>query len=680
MIGLKLAKIIFFTFMKTKITSILLALTLLNACRRETDVVINNTTPTDVNSMNDLKVPNGFNYESSVDKDFNIRLLDPQGNPYKRAIIKIMDNSYEKKGAVLLTGSTDDDGYFRAKGNIPTLLTDVIINTNALSIPQDILIASTSGQINAVLGGPNFTPRTVPSTILGKTGSMGKAIGKLSTKLGTWNSNGKPNYLTADDVVGASFLSAVSTFLPESNPLPNRFPAFLDDNFYRRNLVLTGTTDVWVTFVSEGAGYKNAMFYYVYNKNTPPTNMSQIDSFYLIFPNTSFSGSGGELATGNRVKLGTFGKDTVVAFGIVQNGFTNGSVDVSRQFFFGNKELNPETTNKQHLALVKDPATERYLLAFEDLNRDPGQGSDEDFNDVVYYATATPASNVLQDDIPILPAPKDTDGDGIDDNNDEYPTDPTKAFNNYYPNSKDYATVAFEDLWNSRGDYDMNDAVIDVRTNAITNASNNVVRFEGKYVLRASGGGFRNAFVVEYPVVRGNVSGVTGATLETGTTNACLQLFSSTRAIQQQWNTWPGNPYSDSVLFDVSFNITTPPSLSSFGLSAYNPFIWVNEPGKGRGWEIHLPGKNPTNLANTALFGQGDDDTQVNGTKKYLSKNNLPWAISIPEKFDYPKETEDITQTYLRFVNWAQSGGTTNTDWYKNISGYRVNSKIYVKP
>jgi LruC domain-containing protein len=55
----------------------------------------------------------------------------------------------------------------------------------------------------------------------------------------------------------------------------------------------------------------------------------------------------------------------------------------------------------------------------------------------------------------------------------------------------------------------------------------------------------------------------------------------------------------------------------------------------------------------------------------------LPYAINIPESFKYPKERVQIINAYNFFVNWAQSGGTSNTDWYKNTSGYRNNANIY---
>jgi hypothetical protein len=97
----------------------------------------------------------------------------------------------------------------------------------------------------ASLGGLNFNPKTVENPILRKT-SFGKLPGKISTKLGTWNvSNGKPNYLEpVNDVISTTFLNNVNAFLPPKTSLPNRYPAMLDDNFYRRNILTTNLCDV----------------------------------------------------------------------------------------------------------------------------------------------------------------------------------------------------------------------------------------------------------------------------------------------------------------------------------------------------------------------------------------------------------------------------------------------------
>lgn len=273
-----------------------------------------------------------------------------------------------------------------------------------------------------------------------------------------------------------------------------------------------------------------------------------------------------------------------------------------------------------------------------------------------------------------VPPVTDTDGDGVCDANDCYPTDPNKAFCNPYGTS----SVAFEDLWPSKGDYDLNDVVIAYNYNIITNAANNVVRVEATYVLRATGGSFNNGFAVQFPINRTAVSGVTGATLEAGQTKAVLVIFSDMRAAMTNWNTVPSWPTSSSITYTVAFNVSGAPSLASFGLSGYNPFIWNGTSGFGRGYEIHLPGQLPTDLANTSLFGTLNDATNIGNGDTYVSnEGRYPWAINIPANYNYPVEKADINTAYLKFATWVSSGGTLYNDWYTNGTGYRNAANIY---
>lgn len=656
------------------------------ACKRESDEETTPTTNT-TTDIDNLKTPNGFNYQTTRINSVKILVLDAEGYVYKNVIVYIMDNSFELGGRILAKGITDSKGELETKVEVPLSLTNLVINTSAGNIPSDVIINNYE-IINETLGGKNFNPKTVINPgFLGK-GSLGKAPGKISTRLGTWNiTTGKPNYLeSVNDVVTTTFLNNINTFLPSRVDLTTRYPNMLDDNFYRRNIITTNLCDVYITFVKEGAGNRNTLFYYAYNVNNPPSSVNNIDSLIVIYPNTSFTGSGGDLATGNKVKIGRFGADTVIAFGIIADGYNNSNGTLynlgNRFVFYGNKAFNPEISDqyRQHLVFVYEPSSQRFVLSFEDIIRNPGGTSDNDFEDVIYYATVNNINNVSLDKIAIIPGSTDTDGDGVDDVNDDYPTDGTKAFNNYFPSSNKTATVAYEDLWYFRGDYDMNDVVMDMRTNAITNANNKLVRFESRYCLRASGGSLKTAFAIQYPIARTKITNIVGGIVEGDKTNATVRLYDDVRQHQQAWNTAPIVGYSDSVNFDFSFDVNAVVDISEFGIGLHDPFIWINEPGKGRSYEIHLPGKNPTSTSSYPFLGLGDDDTQLLGTKKYLSKNNLPWAILIPERFDYPFEQQNITLAYLNFAAWAQSGGTTYKDWYSKNTGYRNNTKIYVKP
>merc|ERR1711991_317750 len=54
---------------------------------------------------------------------------------------------------------------------------------------------------------------------------------------------------------------------------------------------------------------------------------------------------------------------------------------------------------------------------------------------------------------------EDVDGDGISNAEDDFPDDADRSFNNFFPASG-YGTLAFEDLWPARGDYDFNVLVV----------------------------------------------------------------------------------------------------------------------------------------------------------------------------------------------------------------------------
>jgi LruC domain-containing protein len=318
-------------------------------------------------------------------------------------------------------------------------------------------------------------------------------------------------------------------------------------------------------------------------------------------------------------------------------------------------------------------------MGFEDVTRNSA-GCDHDFNDVLFYTTSNPVNAISPDSIAPLQPSTDGDGDGVNDVDDEYPQDPARAFNNYYPAKNVFGTVAFEDLWPYYGDYDLNDVVVDFNYKVITNAANEVKELNGTYVLKASGGQIENAFAVEFPTNLSNVANVTGSSLEVGQPKAVGIIYPNIRTVQNRWNTVPTEPYSDSVLARINFTLTNPIPLSTFGLNEYNPFIWGTTIGKNRGMEIHLPGKTPTALANNSLLGTGDDRTSITNGKYYLSETNLPWAIHIPVVFDYPTEKSDIVTAYLKFGAWAQSGGTVFGNWYTKEPGNRVPAKIYAKP
>jgi LruC domain-containing protein len=284
------------------------------------------------------------------------------------------------------------------------------------------------------------------------------------------------------------------------------------------------------------------------------------------------------------------------------------------------------------------------------------------------------------------PVVVDTDNDGAPDSIDEYPKDPNKAFNSYYPAKGVYGNVAFEDNWPSQADYDMNDLVMAYNYQMVTNAQNKYVEITGRYKVRAYGAKLDNGFGVSFPFSSSAVQSISGTVRASnfikdnangsenghGSSNTVVVVYD---AISTKF----GNAITNTVTGGVSRTTDTATVViklasaqSSIGSAPFNQFLIIN---KTRRKEVHLKGSAPTDLAARNFFGYADDRSV--GTNTYTTANGLPWAIDIPETFAYPKEYTDITEAYTKFALWAQKNGASWRDWYRNTSGYRVDSKIY---
>jgi LruC domain-containing protein len=288
----------------------------------------------------------------------------------------------------------------------------------------------------------------------------------------------------------------------------------------------------------------------------------------------------------------------------------------------------------------------------------------------------------------------DTDQDGVPDSYDDYPSDPQRAFNNYFPSS-DVNTLAFEDLWPTRGDYDFNDLVVSYRLNTITNAQGMVVETFGDFTLHAIGGSFRNGFGFNLPgsSIPINQITCTGSALYEDyiTLNSQgledYQQFPTVIVFDNAYRIMPGQTGSTGVNVTpgvpyitpatVQIHLTYPAgtyTLAQLGMSSFNPFMIIN---KSRFREVHLPDRPPTSYAEPALFGTQDDDSDPSLNRYYKTSNNLPWAICVPGVFAYPFEKADVLTAHLKMASWALSSGNQYADWYLDLPGYRDNSKIY---
>jgi LruC domain-containing protein len=289
----------------------------------------------------------------------------------------------------------------------------------------------------------------------------------------------------------------------------------------------------------------------------------------------------------------------------------------------------------------------------------------------------------------------DSDGDGVEDDDDEYPNDPNKAFNNYYPSSEGFGTLAFEDMWPTEGDYDFNDLVIGYRFNHIKNASNKITSLEIKYQLRAIGASISNGFGFSLDISPEQISSVSSSHIfnsdnlvigangtENNQSRATIIVFDNAFDILEHpggelgINTVLGGTYVEPEDIDVVITFSQGLDMENIGNAPNNPFLFRTN---DRSLEIHLPGYEPTDLADQSRFGTGDDATNPENDFYYKTANGLPWGMNLPITFVYPVEKVAIIKGHLKFSQWATSGGYSFMDWYDGIEGYRDITKLYIR-
>lgn len=263
------------------------------------------------------------------------------------------------------------------------------------------------------------------------------------------------------------------------------------------------------------------------------------------------------------------------------------------------------------------------------------------------------------------PAVTDADGDGVADDQDDFPNDATRAYLSYYPNTG-RQTIAFEDMWPVKGDYDFNDMIVNSKMTLTKNANDEWVSAEVEIALDAFGGGIENGLAIQLvdankaALSNMNISVSGDATLDADVTNGII-VFSDPDAIRSDYYTNTENgkfATPDTARFTISFGANNGPSF----IPDFYIFQTLN-----RSLEVHLPGFAGTAMADASLNNTGDD---VNGT--YLTSTGLPWGMELilPDgtNFEHPFEKTDMITAYPQFSTWASSGGSSNANWYQTPS------------
>lgn len=503
----------------------------------------------------------------------------------------------------------------------------------------------------------------------------------------------------------ADYMTRVGLMLPEKVDIRSNTQVALGSDD-QTNIKLGAAAEVWVTFLNEGAGFLNGVGFFTYDPSNPPASPADVTDEQIILPNASVPPLAVAGTQGATVYLGKFPAGRAIGFFVAANGWSasgrtlNGNKvpgvkeSLDRNWiYYSLKGLNPEPADSrnlnQHTVLLQDTTLtgsdnntyQRMVLGFEDYLRT--SGSDHDFNDVllaVHVSPSTAISNLAG--IPKLVATTkdgDADGDGVKDSVDEFPADPNAAFSRWFPGSSSWGTLAFEDNWPQKGDYDLNDVVVRYRSRELLSATRLVSGLEMDMRLDARGGVYHSGFALALPGIDAAQIQSAILTLPSGATVSIKPLTGQTKAVFEimqdtydhapagsgndvcavYYNTGTGCPVQASAVFKLSVRLVAP--VGNFPAAPYDPFIFRT--GQ-TGIEVHLPGNAPSSRADTSLFGTGDDGSTLGTTKTYMTANRLPWALHVPSEWAYPAEFVDTVRPFPSIVDWAASGGTVKTDWY----------------
>ena len=235
------------------------------------------------------------------------------------------------------------------------------------------------------------------------------------------------------------------------------------------------------------------------------------------------------------------------------------------------------------------------------------------------------------EDAPVV----DTDGDGVPDEDDDFPTDPNaaKEITGVY-------TLAFEDRYPSKGDADFNDLVVKLTITEKIDSKNRLRQINLATRLLASGAGYSNQFAITI-------------------NNKQYILISDPKAdtiytLGSHSNARRGTAYHectelvhDPILFEGGVD------RNSIAPMPYDPYILCNG---NESKQSHLP------FVETGFTGN------------VIDSDGFPWAILVPSDWAWPYESSGSTifRAYPEFDDWYLNDGEISPDWYLNPNSYYV--------
>lgn len=568
---------------------------------------------------------------------------------YTQNPMKEVDGSWVKDESLsyVHAASTDKNGQYSGTIQISSDITELWLYTDYLGAISPVELTVSNGEISYNQAGYIAALQTKTRGVT-SNGHNYLDDWKLMPGL-DWDIYGFPSLMEEElSLPSATILYSIKeTYSNITNKrIKDLHPEWLNNNT-TSEIKITKPTELSLVFVASSASWNNAVGYFTYPTGATPT-LNSIQKI-LAFPNASpiskiSNGKRvGALLCGHEVKLKYWNEATQqfedefpagVTIGWCLEGASFKDGTVKRESYAGTRysysSLNSD--NEQRVVALRDGGTDQIVaIGFEDK-------SDFDYCDATFYLKiANPGS--IDTETPELPS-----------------VDPPSTVNNTTT-----GILAFEDLWPSRGDYDMNDVMLEYKSTLYQNAlTGKAYRIVDEFTPLHNGGSLTSGFGYQlYKLgqdgVRSiQVDGPAGWKIEADQSSPTIILFDNVRSVI-------GQKYTVTIeLNDVDPKLVASP---------YNPFIFVENRDK----EVHMVNYPPTAKADKELFNTHDDVSNVSAGIYYISRYKgevelMPFGMNLPIidfKLLADGEGVKIYETFPNFIGWVQSGGTKNKDWYK---------------
>lgn len=600
---------------------------------------------------------------------------------YGESPVTAGEYSYVKKEGILplFSAYTNNNGVFTGNIELPTYLKKVYIYTPAFFAQTLIESEITNGNIKATDNSPESTKGSTKaadesatratSTFWAHDSYMSTTQGtpeaysdkRWKNWLGSYNQykNGEIGYKYNGELAARStdrLYEAQTQVINIHKSCPQEYRSYSD-------MYINEDAEVAVTFLGQNTCWNCSMGYYYYKNGEEPASLNEAD-IVMLFPNTqdgqwrNYSTNVWQTAGIDRLTAVQLKYYPHIADGNMEGATTTFPAGYKIGFVLANNawsnRISGYGANHKYRAATSEglsvdnggqtfgtPRTAVYkygdwvMISFED------HVDDENFSDIVMTLKSNPV-DAITDIVTVDPEDKKITSTNLK------------------------GVYAFEDMWPSKGDYDMNDVMVRYEYGKTFDTDNLIYAetFTFKVFENIANNNNGLAFRLNS---NGSVSSTTCSVRKAGEkdfTEATLQYEAADNVYILTDNV-KNNMEGE---YRITVNYSSPVQKES----EIQPFIFKNEEG-GKRWEVHLPKEKPTSKAVTSYFGTYDDASKPAQNIYYVREGSYPFAIylsgadveDLQKSLQKENERIPIDQLYSGYKNWVESNGTQNKDWYK---------------